>query len=119
MRSPPKGDPANTPAELRESGINRALGLTVYCWSGWWNRGDHRRSRIMTVSVALSRRVRPFAAAALLALLAGALAGCKTTGSVDTTGSIYSSPAPRDNDALAARFRANPRDADNAMRYAA
>ena len=77
----------------------------------------------MTVSVALSRRVRPFAAAALLALLAGALAGCKTTGSTETTDSIY--PASRseadwrrDSEALAEKFRANPRDPDNAVRYA-
>jgi Flp pilus assembly protein TadD len=63
--------------------------------------------------------------AALAALFSGALAGCKTTGSSDTTGSI-SSPAAsrsdadwrRDSDALSARFRANPRDADNAIRYA-
>jgi Flp pilus assembly protein TadD len=63
--------------------------------------------------------------AALAALLSGALAGCKTIGSSDTTGSI-SSPATsrsdadwrRDSDALSARFRANPRDADNAIRYA-
>jgi Flp pilus assembly protein TadD len=63
--------------------------------------------------------------AALAALLSGALAGCKTIGSSDTTGSISSPAAPRsdadwrrDSDALSARFRANPRDADNAIRYA-
>ena len=49
----------------------------------------------MTVSVASSRRVRSLAAAALAVLMAGALAGCKTTGSTDTTGSISSGPAPR------------------------
>jgi len=62
---------------------------------------------------------------ALAALLSGALAGCKTTGSSDTTGSI-SSPAAqrseadwrRDSEALSARFRANPRDAETAIRYA-
>jgi Flp pilus assembly protein TadD len=73
----------------------------------------------MTVSVALSRSVRMCAAAALTALMAGALAGCKTTGSVDTTGSISSNSASRDGEVLAGRFRANPRDADNAVRYAA
>jgi Flp pilus assembly protein TadD len=80
---------------------------------------------VMIVSVALSGRVRVFAAAALAVLMAGTLAGCKTTGSVDTTGSISSSPTARseadwrrDSEALAARFRANPRDADNAIRYA-
>ena len=62
---------------------------------------------------------------ALAALLSGALAGCKTTGSSDTTGSISSPAAPRsdadwrrDSEALSTRFRANPRDADNAIRYA-
>jgi Flp pilus assembly protein TadD len=79
----------------------------------------------MTVRVALSPRIRLVGMAALLALLSGALAGCKTTGSSDTTGSISSPAAPRseadwrrDTDALSARFRANPRDADNAIRYA-
>jgi Flp pilus assembly protein TadD len=79
----------------------------------------------MTVRVALSPRIRLVGMAALLALLSGALAGCKTTGSSDTTGSISSPAAPRseadwrrDSDALSARFRANPRDADNAIRYA-
>src|SRR4051794_4948775 len=79
----------------------------------------------MIVRVALSRRIRLLAMVALAALLSGALAGCKTTGSSDTTGSI-SSPAAqrseadwrRDSEALSARFRANPRDADNAIRLA-
>ena len=60
-----------------------------------------------------------------MALMAGALAGCKTIGSTDTTGSISSSPVPRseadwrrESEALGERFRANPRDADNAIRYA-
>jgi Flp pilus assembly protein TadD len=62
---------------------------------------------------------------ALAALVTGALAGCKTTGSSDTTGSISSPAAPRsdvdwrrDSEALGERFRANPRDVDNAIRYA-
>src|SRR4051812_15969338 len=79
----------------------------------------------MIVRVVLSRYIRMPAMVALAALLSGALAGCKTTGSSDTTGSI-SSPAAqrseadwrRDSEALSARFRANPRDADNAIRYA-
>ena len=70
---------------------------------------------------------RPFAwpDGALAVLMAGALAGCKTTGSVDTTGSIASGPTTRseadwrrDSEALGEKFRANPRDADNAIRYA-
>jgi Flp pilus assembly protein TadD len=66
------------------------------------------------------------ASAAAAVLMASVLAGCKTTGSVDTTGSITSSNASmrteadwrRAGDAYEARFRANPRDADNAIRYA-
>ena len=75
------------------------------------------------MTVALLSCVR-LPAAAALALIAGALAGCKTTGSVDTTGSI-SGPAPRseaewrrESETLGERFRANPRDPDEAIRYA-
>ena len=77
----------------------------------------------MIVGVA-SPRLRLLATAALAALLAGALGGCKTTGSADTTGSISSSPARsdadwrRDGKDLAERFRANPRDPEVAIRYA-
>jgi len=60
-----------------------------------------------------------------VALTAAALGGCKTIGSTDTTGSISSGPPQRtdadwrrDSEALGERFRANPRDADAAMRYA-
>ena len=60
-----------------------------------------------------------------VALIAGALAGCKTTGSVDTTGSISSSPQTRsdaewrgDAQALGEKFRADPRDPETAIRYA-
>ncbi len=72
----------------------------------------------MTVGVA--SRVRFLAALALTAI---ALAGCKTTSSTDTTGSISSGSRSeaewrRDGEALGERFRANPRDADNAVRYA-
>jgi Flp pilus assembly protein TadD len=79
----------------------------------------------MIVRVALSRRIRLLGMVALAALLSGALAGCKTTGSSDATGSIGSPATPRsdadwrrDSEALSERFRANPRDADNAIRYA-
>jgi Flp pilus assembly protein TadD len=57
--------------------------------------------------------------------VACALAGCKTTGSADTTGSIASAPTQRTeaewrraSEALGERFRANPRDPDVAIRYA-
>ena len=63
-----------------------------------------------------------------VALMAGALAGCKTLGSLgstETTGSISSAPPQRsesewrrDAEALGDKFRSNPRDADNAIRYA-
>ena len=61
----------------------------------------------------------------LVALIAGALAGCKTIGSIDTTGSISSGPRQRsdadwrrESEALGEKFRANPRDPDTAIRYA-
>jgi len=62
---------------------------------------------------------------AAVALAATALAGCKTLGNTDTTGSITSPSAPRgeeewrrEADALGERFRADPRDPDTAIRYA-
>ena len=71
----------------------------------------------MTVGVV--SRVRIFSVAVLIAI---ALAGCKTTGSTETTGSISASRSEadwrRDLDTLSEKFRANPRDADNAVRYA-
>src|ERR1700704_1401704 len=79
----------------------------------------------MIVRVALSHRIRSLGMVVLAALLSGALAGCKTIGSSDTTGSISSPAAPRsdadwrrDSEALSERFRANPKDADTAIRYA-
>jgi Flp pilus assembly protein TadD len=77
----------------------------------------------MTVSVA--SRVRLLGTVALAVLMAGGLAGCKTTGLSETTGSTASGPVQRseadwrrESDKLAERFRANPRDADSAIRYA-
>ncbi len=73
------------------------------------------------VCVASHRRARW----ATLALIALALSGCKTTGSVDTTGSISSAPVARsetewrgDAQALGEKFRADPRDSETAIRYA-
>src|SRR4051812_3427395 len=61
----------------------------------------------------------------IVALIASALAGCKTVGSTDTTGSISSGPTQRseaewrrESEALGERFRANPRDPDVAIRLA-
>jgi len=68
--------------------------------------------------------VRLFVSVAVAALLAAGLAGCQTTGSAETTGSIAAPSARSDaewrNDAqrLAEKFRANPKDPDNAIRYA-
>ena len=76
----------------------------------------------MAVCVASLRRVHWLTAAALFA---GVLAGCKTTSSVDTTGSIAPSPATRSEaewrgeaQALGDKFRADPRNPDAAIRYA-
>ena len=62
---------------------------------------------------------------AIVVLLAGALAGCKTTGSIDSTGSISSGSSTRSDadwrseaQALSEKFRADPRDPDLAIRYA-
>ena len=72
------------------------------------------------VCVASLRRVRLLTT---VTLIAGALAGCKTTGAVDTTGSVSSGPPARsdadwrgDAQALGEKFRADPRDPDTAIR---
>jgi Flp pilus assembly protein TadD len=71
------------------------------------------------------RRVRCFAGLSAATLVAVALAGCKTTGTVDTTGSVSAAPSTRSDaewrgeaQTLGDKFRANPRDADVAIRYA-
>ncbi|HMK79687.1 MAG TPA: tetratricopeptide repeat protein [Xanthobacteraceae bacterium] len=76
------------------------------------------------MAVCVTRRVRPFVSVAAAALIAAGLASCQTTGTTDTTGSIAAPSARSDaewrNDAqaLAEKFRANPRDPDVAIRYA-
>jgi Flp pilus assembly protein TadD len=73
-----------------------------------------------------SSRVRLLTSAATAVLMASVLAGCKTTGTVDRTASLSSSNVSmrteadwrREGDAHEARFRANPKDAENAIRYA-
>src|SRR5215212_8464421 len=79
----------------------------------------------MQSRVVSSRCVRLFGTAALAALIAGGLGGCKTTSSTDTTGSISASPGTRseaewrrEGDTLGEKFRANPRNPDVAVRYA-
>ncbi|MDB5502068.1 MAG: Tetratricopeptide 2 [Tardiphaga sp.] len=67
---------------------------------------------------------RLFTTAAVATILAVGLAGCKTAGMSDVTGSIggkteralEADPA-RAADALGEKFRSNPRDADVALRY--
>ncbi len=69
-----------------------------------------------------SQTRRLLSSLALAALLAGATAGCKTTGAEDFTGSIGAQGAPRSErevaDAWAERYRAKPGDAEVAMGYA-
>ena len=71
--------------------------------------------------VGVASRVRILATVAVTAL---ALAGCKTIGSTDTTGSISGTAQRsdaewrRDAEGLGEKFRADPRDSDNAIRYA-
>ena len=69
---------------------------------------------------------RLVATAAVTTILASSLAGCKTAGMSDVTGSIGSraeapSPSPVDQargiDAYGERFRANPKDPEAALRY--
>ena len=79
----------------------------------------------MIGGVTCSRRVRSGTTVALAALIAVALAGCKTAGLTDSTGSISASPSSRseadwrrDGDSLGEKFRADPRNADIAIRYA-
>jgi Flp pilus assembly protein TadD len=77
------------------------------------------------MTVRVRRRARFLAGLAVTALVATALAGCKTMGTVDSTGSIGSAASARseadwrnDAQALGEKFRANPKDADVAIRYA-
>ena len=71
------------------------------------------------------RTMRLLASIALVVTLAAAAAGCKTTSSTDTTGSIAMPTGPRsevdwrrDVDTYGARYRANNQDVEAAMRYA-
>jgi Flp pilus assembly protein TadD len=66
---------------------------------------------------------RFLASAAVAAILAGGLGGCQTAGMPDITGSIGSRAEAPDADprrlteAYGERYRANPKDADAALRY--
>lgn len=71
-----------------------------------------------------SSLARFLASAALTAILAAGLGGCQTTGMPDITGSLgaKASAGPeagprRDIEVYGERFRANPKDADAALRY--
>jgi Flp pilus assembly protein TadD len=68
--------------------------------------------------------VRVFATASLVALLAAGAGGCSTFRPTETTGSITKSDAPqsdadwrRSAEVYGERYRANPKDADAAIRY--
>src|SRR5262249_60215370 len=72
------------------------------------------------------RTTRLLASVAIVAILATTFAGCKTTRSTDTTGSTALPAGPRseadwrrDIAVYGERYRANNRDADAAIRYAA
>src|SRR4029077_16898357 len=108
--------------------INRALGLTVYCWRV---RLDHppvsppaMRLQPSLVRTGLVRTglARFLASAAVTAMLAAGLGGCQTMS--DITGSITAKPeTPASADPLGAaektgdRYRENPKDADPALAY--
>jgi Flp pilus assembly protein TadD len=73
----------------------------------------------------LFESVRPFRAIVAAAVLAGALAGCASTGSVDTTGSLAAATPPaseaewrRAVDTWGERYQANNADPQVAIRYA-
>jgi Flp pilus assembly protein TadD len=75
--------------------------------------------------LARSRCRRLLATATLASALAIAAAGCRTTRPLDANASVDTTPAPmgesqarREVDGLGERYRANPRNADLAIRYA-
>ena len=79
----------------------------------------------MTKRQARIRLARLLAGAAVGGLLALTAGGCKTLESPDTTAALGATPpvasnadARGDLEALAARYRANPRDAETAIQYA-
>jgi len=72
-----------------------------------------------------SRFARLLSTAAIVTLVAAAAAGCQTTHSTDTTGSIALAPAGhseadwrRDIEVYGAKYRANPADVDAGLHYA-
>lgn len=70
-----------------------------------------------------SSLARLLASAALTAMLAAGLAGCQTAGMPDVTGSLGARAEippdsdPKNLDAYGERYRANPKDAEAALRY--
>jgi Flp pilus assembly protein TadD len=72
-----------------------------------------------------SRFTRLLASAAIIGAIAAAAAGCQTTQSADTTGSLTLAPTERsdadwqrDVEAYGQKYRDNPSDTDVALRYA-
>jgi Flp pilus assembly protein TadD len=104
--------------------VNHLLGLTFYCC---WRRG---RPGPPTQPVMISRSnvfagTCPFLAIVVATALVGALGGCVSTQSADTTGSLATpvNPTSQDDWRRAAetwgeRYRANPDDPQAAIRYA-
>jgi Flp pilus assembly protein TadD len=90
--------------------VNQSLGLTFYC-------SDMQFT---------TRAARLLATASVAAALAVSAGGCSKIGSRDTTGSISAAGAAAASpaewrsslDALGARYRENPNDADTAIAYA-
>jgi Flp pilus assembly protein TadD len=83
-----------------------------------------RRSDIMRLHA--NRAISLLASTALVVIVAVTVSGCKTTRSSDTTGSIALPGGPRseadwrrDVETYGQRYRANNRDVDAAIRYAA
>jgi Flp pilus assembly protein TadD len=108
--------------------VNRALGLTVYCWStlrGIGALAPWRLSSAIDMRSTRSRSARFLASAALVLVISAAAAGCQTTQSTQMAGSLPIAPADRSEAdwrhevaLYAQQYRADPKNVDVAMHYA-
>ena len=109
--------------------VNRPLGLTVYCWPTVWRGGARTKLASEPAAIAMrptrSRFARLFASAAIIGALGAAAAGCQTTQSTETTGSLALAPTSaseadwrRDIAVYGPQYRADPSNAQVALRYA-
>jgi Flp pilus assembly protein TadD len=87
--------------------------------------GPAAGATVMILRSNLANGARPFVAVAVAAVLAGALAGCAGTRSVETTASLASPSIPtgeddwrRAADAWGERYKTNPSDPQAAIHYA-